>query len=94
MILSACWRGERREGREDERGVLCLLLLQLLLGLVPLLLSYLLADVELRLTRTITLSLEERLDLTAARDKHADQARKDASVERTIRDLGEWHDAL
>ena len=45
MILSACWRGERREGREDERGVLCLLLLQLLLGLVPLLLSYLLADV-------------------------------------------------
>ena len=59
-----------------------------------LLLFYLLADVELRLTRTITLSLEERLDLTAARDKHADQARKDASVERTIRDLSEWHDAL
>ena len=57
-------------------------------------LSYLLADVELRLTRTITLSLEERLDLAAARDKHADQARKDASVEGTIRDLGEWHDAL
>ena len=74
--------------------MLCLLLLQLLLGLVLLLLSYLLADVELRLTRTITLSLEERLDLTAARDKHADQARKDASVERSIRDLSEWHDAL
>ena len=75
-------------------GVCCACCSAAAAWLGALLLSYLLADVKLRLTRTITLSLEERLDLTAARDKHADQARKDASVERSIRDLSEWHDAL